>query len=85
MTNTTKVLIGMIGAAAAGVALGLLLAPDKGEDTRRKISKATGDWASQLSDLFANAKDELSNLRKKGSRAADDAASRYSGATENFG
>jgi gas vesicle protein len=84
MTNKSKVILGLAGAAAAGVLVGLLLAPEKGTDTRKKITRAAGDWATQLSDLFATAKDEIANLKNKGSKAASDAASRYTNTTESF-
>ena len=84
MTTKSKVILGLVGAAAAGVLVGLLLAPEKGADTRKKISKTAGDWASQLSDLFTNAKEEIANLKKKGAKAAGDVAGKYTNATENF-
>lgn len=84
MTTRTKLFLGIIGAAAAGVAIGMLLAPEKGTDIRRNISSKAGDWASNLGDLFANAKDELSNLKEKGAKAASDMANRYSRKAENF-
>ena len=84
MTTISKVILGLAGAAAAGVLVGLLLAPEKGTDTRKKITRAAGDWATQLSDLFASAKDEIANLKNKGSKVASDAASRYTNTTESF-
>jgi gas vesicle protein len=84
MTTKSKVILGLAGAAAAGVLVGLLLAPEKGTDTRKKITRTAGDWATQLSDLFATAKDEIANLKNKGSKAASDAASRYTNTTESF-
>ena len=84
MTTKSKVVLGLVGAAAAGVLVGLLLAPDKGTEVRKKISKTAGDWAGQLSDLFTNAKEEIANLKNKGAKAASDAASRYTNTTENF-
>jgi gas vesicle protein len=78
------IILGLAGAAAAGVLVGLLLAPEKGTDTRKKITRTAGDWATQLSDLFTTAKDEIANLKNKGSKAASDAASRYTNTTESF-
>lgn len=78
MTSRTKVILGIVGAAAAGAAIALLLAPEKGTDLRSRISRTTGGWADQLTDVLANAKGELKNLAKKGSSAASDAANRYS-------
>jgi gas vesicle protein len=84
MTTKSKIVLGLVGAAAAGVVVGLLLAPEKGTDLRSKISQKTGDWTSHLSDLFANAKDEVSNLKRKGASAASNAGSKFNNVTENF-
>lgn len=74
MTTKSKVILGLVGAAAAGAVIGLLLAPEKGKDTRKLITKTATNWADHLTDLFANAKGELQNLRNKGAEAAGDAA-----------
>lgn len=84
MTTKSKIILGLAGAAAAGVLVGLLLAPEKGTDTRKKLSKTAGDWAGQLSDLFNNAKEEITNLKNKSAKVASDAASRYTNTTESF-
>ena len=72
-TKTSKFILGLVGATAAGVLVGLLLAPDKGTETRRKIGKTAGDWSDYLTDLFANAKGELQNLKNKGAKEARNA------------
>lgn len=84
MSNTSKIVLGLVGAAAAGVAIGLLLAPEKGSDTRKRLSETATDWADHLGDLFANAKSEVENLKRKGKKAAGEAASRYNNVTENY-
>lgn len=84
MTAKSKIILGLVGAAAAGVVVGLLLAPEKGTEMRSKISQKAGDWSSQLSDLFSNAKEEVNNLRKKGAKAAADAGSRVNDVTESY-
>ena len=66
MTTTSKIVLGILGAAAAGVVVGLLLAPEKGADMRKKIKKTAGDWADSLSHLFAKGEEELENLKEKG-------------------
>lgn len=78
MTTKTKVILGLVGATAAGVLVGLLLAPEKGTDLRRKIGSTAGDWADHLTDLFANAKGEISNLGKKASKGAGNVTESYS-------
>jgi len=64
MTTTAKVALGILGAAAAGVVIGLLLAPEKGTETRRRIKQTAGEWIDSLGHLFANAKEEA--LEKAG-------------------
>lgn len=66
MNQKTKLILGIVGAAAAGVAIGMLLAPDSGTATRRNISRTAGGWANTLSDLFANAKGQLTSAATKG-------------------
>ncbi len=84
MTTKSKIILGLVGAAAAGVIVGLVLAPEKGADMRRKLKDTAGDWADHLTDLFANAKGEIQNLKEKGSKAANDAANKYSNVKENY-
>ena len=75
MTTKTKVILGIIGAAAAGAAIGMLLAPEKGSDLRKKIKKSAKDWASHIADLVASGQEELKNLASKGSDVANEYAS----------
>jgi gas vesicle protein len=84
MTNKSKVILGLVGAAAAGVLVGLLLAPEKGTDLRKKVSKTAGDWAGHLTDLFANAKGEIDNLKNKGSKAATEAGNKFNNVKESY-
>ncbi len=75
MTTKTKVLLGIIGAAAAGAAIGLLMAPEKGSDLRKKIKKSAKDWANQIADLVASGQEELKNLTSKGTDMVNDYSS----------
>ncbi len=85
MTTKSKIILGLVGACAAGVIVGLVLAPEKGSDMRRKLKDTAGDWASHLTDLFADAKGEIQNLKNKGSKMASDVANKYNNAKENYG
>jgi hypothetical protein len=64
MTTTSKIVLGVFGALAAGVAIGLLLAPEKGKDTREKIKKTAGGWAESLSQLFTQAEGGIDELKR---------------------
>ena len=72
MTTRTKVFLGIVGAAAAGAAIGLLMAPEKGSDLRKKIKQSAQDWANQIADLVASGQEEIKNLASKGSDMVND-------------
>ncbi len=88
MSTTSKVILGILGAAVAGAAIGLLLAPEKGSDLRQKVKDTASDWADSLSDLFAEGKSEFENLKNKASKTASHAASqaedRFNNVTESY-
>ncbi len=56
MTTTTKVILGLVGAAAVGAAVGMLLAPEKGSDLRQNIKDSAGKWSDKLSEMWQNGK-----------------------------
>lgn len=66
MTTGTKVFLGILGAAAAGVVIGMLVAPEKGSEMRARIKKSAGDWVDNLSHLFVKGKEELEELNEQG-------------------
>jgi gas vesicle protein len=78
MNSTGKVLLAIIGAAAAGAIIGMLVAPEKGSDLRKKIADTTGDWSSQLSQLLAQGKEQLQNLQKTATNETENVASEAS-------
>lgn len=84
MSAKTKIVLGLVGAAAVGVAIGLLLAPETGVNTRKKIASTAGDWGNSLGDIFSSAKESVGNLRRKGSEMASKAADRYSEAKSRY-
>ncbi len=43
-------------AAAAGAAIGMLFAPEDGDNTRKKIKKSANDWASDALDALEKGK-----------------------------
>ena len=84
MTTRTKVILGLVGAAAAGVIVGLLIAPEKGSETRKRVGDTASDWAGRLSDLFTSAKGEVDDLTNKGTKVAKEAANKFSNVQETY-
>ncbi len=62
MNKSSKIALGLLGAAAAGLVVGLLIAPEKGEDLRKKIKAKTNDIVDQLGDLISKGE---SNIKSK--------------------
>jgi gas vesicle protein len=84
MTARNKIILGVIGAAAAGAIIGLLIAPEKGDDLRKNIRNTAGDWADKLSDLLASGKKELANLKSSARSEANHVKSRAEDVIGNF-
>lgn len=59
MTSNTKIILGLLAAAAAGAAIGVLLAPEKGSDLRKKIKDTVDEVVDDLSELLAIGKEEM--------------------------
>lgn len=57
--SSSKLLAGILVGAAAGAVLGILFAPDKGSETRKKISDSTGDLGDNLKTKFSEMTDSL--------------------------
>ena len=57
-------LLAFVAGAAAGLTLGLLFAPEKGEETRRKLKETVGDAADSAKARARLARMELNDLEK---------------------
>ena len=65
MSDSRKILTAVAVGAAAGLVAGLLIAPDKGSVTRRRIADTSKKVADNVMD-FANAGvSTVTNLKKK--------------------
>jgi gas vesicle protein len=58
--NSGKLLLGVLAGVAAGGLLGILFAPDKGSNTRKKISKKSSDYTDSLKEKFNEFLDSVS-------------------------
>lgn len=70
-----KVLLGVLAGFAAGAALGILFAPDKGSSTRKKISNKAHQYADEIkekSNAFTDGvAQKFQAVKEEGSRIAD--------------
>ena len=55
-----KVILGVLAGFVIGAALGVLFAPDKGWNTRKRISKKAEDLTEDLRDKFEEFLDSIS-------------------------
>ncbi len=63
MKNSANIFLGILGAATAGVIIGMLIAPEKGETLRNNIKGTASDLAKKLTDLIASGKDHYEEVK----------------------
>lgn len=91
--NTGKLVLGFLAGIAAGAALGILFAPDKGSVTRKKISRKGEDsledlndkikaLAKEVSNKFENIKGEANRLAGNGKIKIEEAIAEVSAAAK---
>ena len=81
MNDNTKVLAAMLAGLAAGVAIGILFAPDKGSETRDKLTDALKNLGDSIKDRVA---DEISNLSEFKDTVVEEIKSKMKSAEVKF-
>jgi gas vesicle protein len=80
--STGKVFLGILAGIAAGALLGVLFAPDKGSETRRKISQKGKDFVDDVKTKYDDfvrgvnqkidsVKEEAEYIKSKASKVSD--------------
>jgi gas vesicle protein len=86
--STSKTLLGFIAGAAIGTALGILFAPDKGTETRRKISEQSNDLADNIkgkfTDLVDGVKEKFTSLKSEAEDVAEKGYTAYNRTKTEF-
>lgn len=68
--SKVNVVIGALAGVAVGALLGVLFAPDKGTETRKKISKKSKDTTDSLKHKFNEFVDNISEQFEKAKAGA---------------
>lgn len=59
MSNPNKIILALLGAAVVGVVTGILLAPEKGGEVRKKIADKASDIASRIGEMVNFGKEKM--------------------------
>jgi len=79
--KTSSTLLGILGAAAAGAFLGVLFAPDKGSETRKKIKDKSKDYGDNLKGKFDGI---VSTITSNGKDIIEEGKAKFNSVKEDF-
>ncbi|MEO7265133.1 MAG: YtxH domain-containing protein [Ferruginibacter sp.] len=63
MKNTSKILTAVVAGAAIGAILGVLFAPEKGSEIRRKLNDEGKKLADDVKDKIRKGKEKFKHLK----------------------
>lgn len=85
--STGKVLLGALAGFAAGAVLGILLAPDKGEETRKKMGKKADDFSdglkTKLNDVIETVMNKFESVKEEASEIVEKGKAEFNKAKKN--
>jgi gas vesicle protein len=77
MNNTGKIVTAVAAGAATGAILGVLFAPDKGSETRRKITEQGKKISESVKDQFQKGKEKINGLKEDIAKTVKDKAEQF--------
>jgi gas vesicle protein len=63
MNNVSKIGVALLAGVAIGAVIGIMLAPEKGAETRSTLKKLLKDWGGKLTDFSEEEANELNKLK----------------------
>ena len=81
MKDNTKVVVALLVGLAAGAALGILFAPDKGNETRDKLAESLKNLGESIKETASK---EIDNLLAYKDKVVDSLKSKINGVEQEY-